>query len=181
MLLGPGMRADLILDMVGAPGDLFATTDSFFPRGTYGLTELAYSDAAPLRAALLAAPTMLPPNPLADPVLDAEALRVEIAFGGGAMGGLQQATLDGERLSFRGLLRSGDGLGRERGGNGGPRPRAAIDPRARAKLRGNVAERDRLVASDPLARPYPPRTVPQWRHARRWRSPSLAIIPAIGC
>ena len=107
VLLGPGMRADLILDMTGAPGGRFAITDSFFPRGTYRLTELAYSDAAPLRTALRPALTMLPPNPLADPVLDAEALRVEIAFGGGMMSGLQEATLDGERLSFRDLLRRG--------------------------------------------------------------------------
>ena len=107
LFLGPGMRADLILDMTGAPGERFAVTDSFFPRGSYRLTELAYSDAAPLRPAALTAPAMLPPNPLPEPVLDARALRVEIAFGGGMMGGLQEATLDGERLGLRDLLRRG--------------------------------------------------------------------------
>lgn len=107
VLLGPGMRADLILDMTGAPGARFAVTDSFFPRGSYRLTELAYSDAAPVRPAALPAPAMLPPNPLPEPVMDAGALRVEIAFGGGMMGGLQEATLDGERLGLRELLHRG--------------------------------------------------------------------------
>ena len=82
VLLGPGMRADLILDITGAPGERFAVTDSFFPRGSYRLTELAYSDAAPVRPAPLPALAVLPPNPLPEPVLDAAALRVEIAFGG---------------------------------------------------------------------------------------------------
>ncbi|WP_233256289.1 multicopper oxidase family protein [Falsiroseomonas bella] len=107
VLLGPGMRADLILDMTGAPGERFAINDSFFPRGGYRLTELAYAEAPPLRATPQPAPAMLPPNPLAEPVLDAQALRVEIAFGGGMMGGLAEATLDGERLGMRELLRRG--------------------------------------------------------------------------
>ena len=107
VVLGPGMRADLILDMTGAPGARFAITDSFFPRGSYRLTELAYAEAPPLRAAPPPPPPMLPPNPLAEPVLDAAALRTDITFGGGMMGGLAEATLDGERLGLRDLLRRG--------------------------------------------------------------------------
>lgn len=107
VVLGPGMRADLILDMAGPPGARFAITDSFFPRGGYRLTELVYSEAAPLRATPLPPPAMLPPNPLPEPVLDEQALRVEIAFGGGMMGGLVAAMLGGERLGMRDLLRRG--------------------------------------------------------------------------
>ena len=46
-------------------------------------------------------------NELPEPVLDARALRVDLVFDGGMMGGLQEATLDGERLGFRDLLRRG--------------------------------------------------------------------------
>jgi FtsP/CotA-like multicopper oxidase with cupredoxin domain len=107
VLLGPGMRADLILDMQGEPGARFAVTDSFFPRGSYRLTEIVYSDTQPLRASPLAAPRKMPPNPLAEPVLDGAALRAEITFGGGMMGGMTEAVLEGERLGPRELLARG--------------------------------------------------------------------------
>ncbi len=107
VLLGPGMRADLILDMGAEPGARFAITDSFFPRGGYRLTELVYADAPPLRAAPPPPPAMLPPNPLAEPVPDGAALRTTITFEGGMMGTLAEASLDGERLGLRDLLRRG--------------------------------------------------------------------------
>lgn len=107
VLLGPGMRADLILDLTGAPGSRHAITDSFFPRGGYRLTELTYADAAPLRAEPPPLPAMLPPNPLAEPVFDAAALRAEIVFDGGMMGRLSEASLDGQRLGMRDLLGRG--------------------------------------------------------------------------
>lgn len=107
VLLGPGMRADLILDMAGEPGARFAVTDSFFPRGSYRLTEIVYADGSPLRSSPLPAPARLAPNPLAEPVLDDAALRTGITFGGGMMGGLSEAVLDGERLGMRELLGRG--------------------------------------------------------------------------
>jgi len=93
--------------MGGEPGARFAVTDSFFPRGNYRLTEIVYAEAPAVRASPLAAPVALPPNPLAEPVLDAGALRAEITFGGGMMGGLTEAVLGDERLSLRELLGRG--------------------------------------------------------------------------
>jgi FtsP/CotA-like multicopper oxidase with cupredoxin domain len=107
VVLGPGMRADVILDMGGTPGSRFAITDSFFPRGAYRLSELVYADAEPLRTEALPPPAMLPPNPLPEPVLDARALQAEVVLGGGMMGGLAEASLGGERLGMRDLLRRG--------------------------------------------------------------------------
>jgi FtsP/CotA-like multicopper oxidase with cupredoxin domain len=80
--LGPGMRADLLLEASGEPGRRYVVSDDFFPRRAYRLLELAYTDKrAPAR--MLPAP-QLPPNPLAAPDL-ARAERLKLVLGGGAM------------------------------------------------------------------------------------------------
>jgi len=80
--LGPGMRADLLLEAAGEPGRRYTVTDDFFARGAYRLLELAYTDKrAPAR--MLPAP-QLPANPLAEPDL-ARAERLKLVLGGGAM------------------------------------------------------------------------------------------------
>ena len=80
--LGPGMRADLLLEASGEPGRRYAVTDDFFARRAYRLLELAYTDKrAPAR--MLPAP-QLPANPLAAPDL-ARAERLQLVLGGGAM------------------------------------------------------------------------------------------------
>lgn len=84
LILGPGQRADLILDAVGRAGERFKVIDRFYQRQQYELIELAYNDAQPLREGSLDAVPALPSNPVAEPDLSA-ALRHDIEFGGGMM------------------------------------------------------------------------------------------------
>jgi FtsP/CotA-like multicopper oxidase with cupredoxin domain len=70
LLLGPAMRADLILDMTGRPGERYAITDGFYGQDlSYRLVELAYADTAPLRDHPKDGSIRLAPNPLPQPDL----------------------------------------------------------------------------------------------------------------
>jgi FtsP/CotA-like multicopper oxidase with cupredoxin domain len=84
VVLGPGMRADLMLDCTAAPGSRHRVIDSFYRRDAYELVKLEYRDESPLRASFPPA-GMLPANPLALPDV-AKATRHRIVFGGGAKG-----------------------------------------------------------------------------------------------
>ncbi len=86
IVLGPAMRADLILDMMGPPGARFPISDNFYPGLEYSLLALVYAPGAPMRAEPRADSIRLPENPLTEPDL-AQATRHEIVFGGGMMGG----------------------------------------------------------------------------------------------
>jgi FtsP/CotA-like multicopper oxidase with cupredoxin domain len=87
LLLGPAMRADLILDMSAAPGSRHRVSDNFYgPRLAYTLVELAYGADPPLRAHPSDAVARLPPNPLPQPDL-AKAERQLMRLQGGMMGG----------------------------------------------------------------------------------------------
>lgn len=86
IVLGPGMRADLILDCTGEPGSSHRVVDDFYPRRAYRLLDLRYANAG-ARAPARPAPRELAPNPLAEPDL-VRAERHIIAFAGGMMGGL---------------------------------------------------------------------------------------------
>ena len=85
VVLAPAQRADVVIDMLGAPGSRHPVHDGFYPRLEYRLVDLAYTDEPPLRTKPLAAPIRLPANPLAEPDL-ARAERHEIALTGGMMG-----------------------------------------------------------------------------------------------
>jgi FtsP/CotA-like multicopper oxidase with cupredoxin domain len=104
--LGPGMRADVILDCAGDPGSRTVVADRFDPRGGYRLLDLAYSDARPLRRHPLDTPVALPANPLPEPDLT-NARAHEIVFTGGAMGGMDGAVLDGRWHEPRALFAAG--------------------------------------------------------------------------
>jgi FtsP/CotA-like multicopper oxidase with cupredoxin domain len=105
IVLGPAMRADLVLDMSGRPGERFAVTDMFYRDLEYRLLDLVYEDA-PLRAHPLAAPLRLEANTMPEPDL-AAAERHEVTFGGGMMGGMMMATMDGRQTDMRAMMRSG--------------------------------------------------------------------------
>ena len=85
ILLGPAMRVDLMIEMVGEPGASHAVRDSFYPTSAYTLSEIVYVGEAPLRREPEKAPGRLPPNTMPEPVFD-RAERHEVAFGGGMMG-----------------------------------------------------------------------------------------------
>lgn len=103
VVLGPGMRADLVIDCMRKPGERFVVADTFYPR-ELRVMELVYQNEAPLRAKPLDAPIALPPNPLAEPDV-ARAQRHEIRFEGGAMGGLREAEFNGVRQGIQQLVR----------------------------------------------------------------------------
>jgi FtsP/CotA-like multicopper oxidase with cupredoxin domain len=86
VVLGPAMRADVILDCTGAPGGRHRVIDDFYSRRAYRLLDLAYSKDEPLREGFGPAPR-LAPNAIAeaDP---AKAARHRIVFGGGMMGAM---------------------------------------------------------------------------------------------
>lgn len=87
VVLGPAMRADLILDMTGKPGQRYQVKDSFYRRLEYRLLDLAYA-AMPLRAKTPETDIRLPANPLTEPDLVAAA-RHEVLFSGGMMGNMR--------------------------------------------------------------------------------------------
>jgi FtsP/CotA-like multicopper oxidase with cupredoxin domain len=106
VVLGPAMRADLILDMAGSPGDRFTITDTFYRDLEYRLLDLAYSDPPPLREQPLDAPVRLAANTMPEPDLRA-AERHEVTFGGGMMGGMMMAMMDGRRTDMRAMMQHG--------------------------------------------------------------------------
>ena len=84
IVLGPGMRADVILDCTQAPGTRHRVIDDFYPRQVYRLLDLAYSAEPPL-SRTLGPPAPLAPNPVAEPDL-ARTTRHRVRFEGGMMG-----------------------------------------------------------------------------------------------
>jgi FtsP/CotA-like multicopper oxidase with cupredoxin domain len=106
IVLGPAMRADLVLDMPGAPGDRLAVVDTFYRSLEYHLIDLLYDDAAPLREHPLDAPIGLAANTIPEPDLET-AERNEVTFGGGMMGGMMMAMMGGRRADMREMMRSG--------------------------------------------------------------------------
>ena len=86
VVLGPAMRADLLIDMTGKPGARFRVVDGFYQRSAYRLLDLAYADA-PLRDRVPDTGPNLPANPLAEPDV-AAAERHSVAFAGGGMSGM---------------------------------------------------------------------------------------------
>jgi FtsP/CotA-like multicopper oxidase with cupredoxin domain len=82
VVLGPAMRADLILDCGGAPGERIAIVDTFYRQRVYTLVELVYDGR--MRERPPAAAIRLPDNPVAVPDLTM-AERHTIELGGGMM------------------------------------------------------------------------------------------------
>jgi FtsP/CotA-like multicopper oxidase with cupredoxin domain len=84
VVVGPGMRADLILDCTAQPASRHRVVDGFYRQNAYELLKLVYAAQAPLRAAFPPVPA-LRANPVATPDL-AKAERHRVIFAGGAMG-----------------------------------------------------------------------------------------------
>lgn len=104
VILGPGMRADIVLDCLAAPGSRHIVGDEANPRGATRLIVIAYSGAPPLREEAPSTPISLRPNALPEPELS-RAQRHSIVFEGGAMGGLREAQYDGKRIPLATLVR----------------------------------------------------------------------------
>jgi FtsP/CotA-like multicopper oxidase with cupredoxin domain len=85
VVLGPGMRADVILDCAAAPGSRHRVIDDFYRSRAYELCKLQYGADAPIRTGSAPVPR-LPANPVKEPA--AHAQRHRLAFGGGMMGAM---------------------------------------------------------------------------------------------
>jgi FtsP/CotA-like multicopper oxidase with cupredoxin domain len=84
VVLGPGMRADLIVDMTGRPGERYQIVDDFYRGLTYRLVDFAYGTDA-MREKPLDDPIALAANTVPEPDIRAAA-RHEVIFNGGMMG-----------------------------------------------------------------------------------------------
>src|SRR5947209_10230940 len=87
VVLGPAMRADLIIDLNGKPGQTYRVIDDFYRDLAYKLVDFAYDPAKPSRNQPPETPLRLPANPLPEPDLP-NAERQEVALQGGMMGGM---------------------------------------------------------------------------------------------
>jgi FtsP/CotA-like multicopper oxidase with cupredoxin domain len=105
IVLAPGMRMDLLLDLTGKPGQRYMVRDDYYSRASYAFLELAYAERA-LRDSVLDGGTRLAPNPLAEPDLD-KAERLQVVLGGGMMGRMMTAIVDGREMDVRSMFRSG--------------------------------------------------------------------------
>ncbi|PIW26717.1 MAG: copper oxidase [Rhodospirillales bacterium CG15_BIG_FIL_POST_REV_8_21_14_020_66_15] len=105
LIIAPGSRADLIIDMEGKPGERFSVIDDA-PEGIrYSLADLTYGPAAEGPAGERSDPAIWAANPVAEPDL-ATATRLSLDMEGGAMSGLESALYKGEKLTGRELARN---------------------------------------------------------------------------
>ena len=86
ILLGPAMRTEVVIDMLGEPGKRYRVRDDFYEDLAYPLTDLAYDEASPAPAQPPRPMLTLRRNPVPEPDL-ATAERHELRLQGGMMGG----------------------------------------------------------------------------------------------
>ncbi len=105
VVLGPAMRADLILDMTGKPGERFQVVDDYYRGLAYKLVDLVY-DGVPLRERPPDGPIALPPNTMPEPNLETAA-RHEAVFNGGMMGQMMMRARGMGGMDMMEMMRSG--------------------------------------------------------------------------
>jgi len=102
--LGPGQRADLIIDMMADPATEHPIIDGHYARQTYQLAVFRYREGQTTRKH--EPPRQEAANPVPEPDL-ANPLRFNLTFDGGAMRGFEQGILNGETLGFREIAQRG--------------------------------------------------------------------------
>ncbi|MGH6948303.1 MAG: multicopper oxidase family protein [Kiloniellales bacterium] len=105
IVLGPAMRADILLDLTNTPGSRHRVIDDFYRGAAYKLLDIAYEDPADdgLAGSNVDA---LAANPLAEPDLKrAESHTIEL--GGGMMGSMAGGMMGGRMMAMRALVESG--------------------------------------------------------------------------
>ncbi len=93
LVLGPAMRVDVVIDMVGDINQQYTLTDSFYRELKYRLVDLVYTNT-PLRDRIPDWDMQLPANPLSEPDLG-NAERHDVTFSGGMMGGMVMQEMGG--------------------------------------------------------------------------------------
>ena len=102
-----GQRTDLIVDVAGKPGEISSVVDSAFGIDfAYELMRLVRNTDSSLPFHSQSAPLALLPNPVSRPDI-ANAVRHQVVFEGGAMGGMSGAYLNGEFKTMRNLAELG--------------------------------------------------------------------------
>ena len=181
VLLGPGMRVDLVLDAKAAPGATFRVIDDFFPNDAYEVVTLAYgAQAAPGTGARPAGERVkLPPNPVPPPDTD-RAIRHALTLSGGMMGG-RHGRRHGRRHDGR-HARHGRRVGAQRAlrDRVNERSRPAVHDGAGPHARDRDRQPHRMVASDPPARTLVPHRGAQRARARAPRPVRHDADPAAG-
>ena len=107
IVLGPAMRADVVLDMMGKPGQRISVVDNFYSRLAYRLLDVVYEPDV-LRAQPLETPISLAPNTMPEPDMGS-ARRHEVRFNGGMMGGMMMGRdgMMGGMANMMQMMRSG--------------------------------------------------------------------------
>ncbi|MDX1374834.1 MAG: multicopper oxidase family protein [Burkholderiales bacterium] len=107
VVLGPAMRADIVLDATGEPGKRYPVVDDFYPRLAYRLLDLAYGERAGSGLAGTPPPA-LAPNTMPEPDLD-RVQRHRIDFAGGMMGNMpMMASMRGMAWTINGEAMVGE-------------------------------------------------------------------------
>jgi FtsP/CotA-like multicopper oxidase with cupredoxin domain len=94
VVLGPGMRADVVLDANADPGTRYRVIDEFTAREAYEVVALAYTGRYRRRMRASLEALRLRPNPVAEPDIS-RALRHAIVLSGGMMGGMGPGMMTG--------------------------------------------------------------------------------------
>src|SRR5712691_8292262 len=105
IVIGPSMRTDVVIDMTNKPGERFTVVDTYYQGREYRLLDLVY-EREPLRDRPLDAPLALAANTMPEPDLKT-AVRHEVTFGGGMMGSMRSAIMDGRHVEMGEVMRSG--------------------------------------------------------------------------
>ena len=113
VVLGPAMRADVILDCTGKPGTRAQLVDRAYRGNDFRILDFSYADVA-LREATPDWPIALPANPIAEPDLSS-AQRHEVTFTGGMMGMMVEREMG---LEPRGGMMGGGMMGMMHDGRG---------------------------------------------------------------
>ena len=100
VVLGPSMRADVLLDATGEPGRSYTVADDFYPRRAYRLLNLNYLKERFRGGRAGSPPPKLAPNPLSEPDLT-KAQRHRVEFGGGMMGNMPGMGMMGMPMGHR--------------------------------------------------------------------------------
>ena len=105
--LGPGQRTDLVVDIDLSPGtEARVIDDAYGPDQAFEVMTWAVADDAPLRETTLPPPEALPANPVRPPDR-ASAMRHDLVFEGGAMGGMAEAMMNGRMMGMREIAQAG--------------------------------------------------------------------------
>jgi len=106
LVLAPGQRVDLMVDMTLAPGAEAPVAFVMRDR-SIAVASFKYAPGRPRREHALDAPVALADNPLPGPLALGDATETELRMEGGAMGRMTGAMLNGRAMTMRELIAAG--------------------------------------------------------------------------